>query len=138
MAAVSPASMDCPCGRTGSGGRALLLADCCGRWIDAGALPPDAQALMRSRYTAFVLGRAEYLLATWHPSRRPADLQLEPGARWLGLEVRWQKQQDATHAEVEFVARQRDRSGRAVRLHELSRFILEDGQWFYVDGDALR
>jgi SEC-C motif-containing protein len=93
---------------------------------------------MRSRYTAFVLGRAEYLLATWHPSRRPADLQLEPGARWLGLEVRWQKQQDATHAEVEFVARQRDRSGRAVRLHELSRFILEDGQWFYVDGDALR
>jgi SEC-C motif-containing protein len=52
--------------------------------------------------------------------------------------VRWQKQQDATHAEVEFVARQRDMSGRAVRLHELSRFVFEDGRWFYVDGDALR
>jgi len=130
--------MDCPCGRAGSGGGPLLLPGCCGRWLDAGTPAPDAESLMRSRYTAFVLGRAEYLLATWHPSRRPADLQLESGAKWLGLEVRWKKQQDATHAEVEFVARQRDRSGRAVRLHELSRFVFEDGLWLYVDGDALR
>ena len=138
MAAASMKPMDCPCGRTDSGGRALQLADCCGRWIDAGTAAPDAESLMRSRYTAFVLGRPEYLIATWHPSHRQADLQLDPGIKWLGLEVRWQKQQDATHAEVEFVARQRDRSGRAVRLHELSRFVLEDGRWFYVDGDALR
>jgi SEC-C motif-containing protein len=81
MAAAPATPMHCPCGRTGSGSRPLLLADCCGRWLDAGTAAPDAESLMRSRYTAFVLGRPAYLLATWHPSRRPADLQLEPGAR---------------------------------------------------------
>lgn len=93
---------------------------------------------MRSRYTAFVVERRDYLLATWHSSRRPSGLEFEPGIKWLGLDVRWSEQKDATHAEVEFVARQRDRGGRAVRLHELSRFVLEDGRWYYVDGDALR
>ena len=90
---------------------------------------------MRSRYTAFVLERADYLLASWHASTRPATLDFEPGARWLGLDVRSQRSTGADRAEVEFVARYRV-GGRAVRLHETSRFVREGGRWFYVDGDV--
>ena len=114
----------------------LLFADCCGRYLnDFAATPaPDAESLMRSRYSAFVLGRLEYLLATWHASMRPADLTLYAAAKWMGLEVRSHRIIDADHAEVEFVARYRE-AGRAVRLHERSRFVREAGRWFYVDGD---
>ena len=90
---------------------------------------------MRSRYSAFVLQRCDYLLATWHTSTRPATLDFEPDARWLGLEVRSHRVLDTDHAEVEFVARYRV-AGRAVRLHERSRFVREAGRWFYVDGDS--
>lgn len=89
---------------------------------------------MRSRYTAFVREDARYLLATWHASTRPSTLAFDPGARWLGLEVRRHQHLGAMHAEVEFVARHR-LGGRAVRLHETSRFVCEDGRWWYVDGD---
>jgi SEC-C motif-containing protein len=89
---------------------------------------------MRSRYAAFVLEDAPYLLATWHPSHRPPKLGFEPGVKWLGLEVKEHRQIDATHAEVEFVARSRH-AGRAQRLHERSRFVCEDGRWYYLDGD---
>jgi SEC-C motif-containing protein len=93
---------------------------------------------MRSRYTAFVLGLTGYLLDTWHPSTRPAALAPnEPRLRWLGLEVRRHAQQDETHATVEFVARSK-LGGRAHRLHETSRFLREDGRWYYVDGDFAR
>jgi SEC-C motif-containing protein len=60
---------------------------------------------------------------------------LEPGVKWLGLEVKQYRVIDADHAEVEFVARQRDHTGRAVRLHERSRFMREGGRWYYVDRD---
>lgn len=122
---------DCPCGR------GLPYAQCCGRYVeDFDGLPaPDAEALMRSRYSAFVLERGDYLRATWHASKRPSTIRFDPGTKWLGLEVRDFKVLDDTHAEVEFVARQRDQSGRAVRLHERSRFVREDGRWHYVDGD---
>ena len=89
---------------------------------------------MRSRYTAFVRERADYLLATWHPSHRPASLDFDAAAQWLGLEVRGHWVKDVDHAEVEFVARHR-LGGRAVRLHERSRFVREGGRWYYVDGD---
>ena len=92
---------------------------------------------MRSRYTAVVLDRPQYLLATWHSGTRPVDLQLEPGLKWLGLQVRSHKQVDTCHAGVEFIARHRDATGRAVRLHESSRFVQEHGRWYYIDGDAL-
>lgn len=92
---------------------------------------------MRSRYSAFVLERGDYLQVTWHASKRPSTIRFDPGVKWLGLEVRDFKVLDDTHAEVEFVARQRDRSGRAVRLHERSRFVREEGRWYYVDGDWL-
>jgi SEC-C motif-containing protein len=127
----------CPCGRLDGPAQPLAFARCCGRYLaDCDGMPaPDAEALMRSRYAAFVLEDADYLLATWHPSRRPTDLSFEPGTKWLGLEVRQHRQGDADHAEVEFVARSRPAAGRAHRLHERSRFVREDGRWYYVDGD---
>lgn len=126
----------CPCGLVDGKGRPLPYAQCCGRWIDSGAAAPDAESLMRSRYTAFVRGDERYLLATWHAGTRPAQLQLETGIKWLGLEVRAHRVVDASHATVEFVARSR-LHGRAERLHEASRFFREaDGRWYYVDGLA--
>lgn len=120
----------CPCGS----GKAL--ADCCGRY-HAGEATPDAEKLMRSRYSAYVLGREDYLLATWHPDTRPADLDLNapPRAQWLGLTVKSHAAQDAEHATVEFVARYK-LNGRAFRLHETSRFVRIEGCWMYVDGDV--
>lgn len=132
----------CPCGRTSvhatksAKTQPLPFSACCSAYLNelATTPAPDAELLMRSRYTAFVLGRRDYLLATWHASTRPTDLTLDPAAKWLGLDVRSHRQIDADHAEVEFVARYRE-GGRAVRLHERSRFVRESGRWFYVDGD---
>ena len=136
---ASPASsaLACPCGRLSPQRKPLALADCCARYIDHfdSTPAPDAGHLMRSRYSAFVLQQRDYLLATWHAPQRPPELEFEPGARWLGLEVRRHRALDAAHAEVEFVARYRV-AGRAVRLHENSRFVREDGRWYYVDGDS--
>ena len=118
----------CPCGLN------RPYTDCCGRY-HAGELAPDAEALMRSRYSAFVLDEIDYLLKTWHPSTRPSSLSPnEPGLRWLGLEVKKHVRQDADHATVEFVARSK-LGGRAQRLHEISRFVRQDGAWFYLDGE---
>ncbi len=91
---------------------------------------------MRSRYTAYTLSLEPYLLATWHPSTRPATLNLntEPQPKWLGLQVKRHLQADDSHAEVEFVARHKI-GGRAYRLHETSRFVREEGRWYYLDGD---
>jgi len=126
---------DCPCGRTDARGRARAYAACCGAYLDHPAhAAPDAESLMRSRYTAFVLERGDYLLLTWHASTRPATVEHEPGLKWLGLEVKRQRLLDADHAEVEFVARSR-LGGRGHRLHERSRFVREGGRWYYVDGD---
>jgi SEC-C motif domain protein len=97
--------------------------------------PANAEALMRSRYDAYAAGDRVWLLATWHPSTRPATLDLEPAVQWLGLEVKRHRVIDVEHAEVEFVARYRQGGQRAVRLHEVSRFVREDGRWYYVDGD---
>ena len=92
---------------------------------------------MRSRYSAYVLERPTYLLATWHPSTRPSGLTFEaPKPRWLGLEIHAATQQDARHADVEFVARFKI-GGRAQRLRESSRFVLENGRWLYLDGDNI-
>jgi SEC-C motif-containing protein len=91
---------------------------------------------MRSRYSAYVKGLADYLLATWHPSTRPAvlDLAESPAPKWLGLEV-CSRSADGDSATVEFIARFRV-GGRAQRLHERSRFLREDGRWYYLDGVA--
>ena len=117
----------CPCGATG-------YAACCGRY-HGGLHAPDAAALMRSRYSAYALKLEAYLLDTWHPATRPATLGLESGnARWLGLEIKNHIAESADRATVEFVARYKV-GGRAHRLHEISRFVREEGRWFYVDGE---
>jgi SEC-C motif-containing protein len=117
----------CPCGATD-------YATCCGRY-HGGELAPDAATLMRSRYSAYALKLEAYLLATWHVSTRPAALDLAAdNAKWLVLEVKKHVQESADHATVEFVARYKI-GGRAHRLHEISRFVREEGKWFYVGGE---
>ena len=86
---------------------------------------------MRSRYSAYVFGLLDYLLATWHASSSPGDLELPP-VKWLGLEVR-HAQTAGDAGVVEFVARCKE-GGRAQRLQETSRFVREDGRWYYIDG----
>ena len=126
----------CPCRRLDAAGKPLPFGRCCGRYLGdfAGTPAGDAESLMRSRYTAFVLADEAYLLATWHASTRPPEVRCDPAARWLGLEVRDHRVVDTDRAEVEFIARYRV-AGKAVRLHERSRFIREGGRWYYVDGD---
>jgi SEC-C motif domain protein len=130
--AQAPIPDPCPCGRPAP------YSQCCGRW-HAGPgqfQAPDAESLMRSRYSAFVRELGEYLAATWHPSTRPTEPPaFEPGLRWLGLDVKRHVRVDASHAEVEFVARSK-LGGRAHRHHETSRFVQEAGRWLYVDGDV--
>ena len=121
----------CPCE---SG---IAYPDCCGRFLDGGQLPATAVELMRSRYTAYVRNRTDYLLASWHASTRPAVLDLDSSAagQWLGLKILQSQAGGPEDQEgtVEFVARFKGH-GRAERLHERSRFVRENGRWFYVDG----
>jgi SEC-C motif-containing protein len=125
----------CPCNP------AVAYSDCCGPLHAGTARATTAEALMRSRYSAFVLGDAAYLQATWHPGTRPATLQLDDGGatRWLGLAVKrhapaGRDPAGRETATVEFVARHRTGGAPAVRLHEVSRFVREDGCWYYLDG----
>jgi SEC-C motif-containing protein len=92
---------------------------------------------MRSRYAAYVVGDESYLLSTWHPTTRPVrlDLAAAPRPQWLGLDVRRHETTGPGAAVVEFVARFRT-GGRGQRLHETSRFVQEDGRWYYVGGDV--
>jgi len=121
-------------------GSGMAYGACCGRYIDAGLQPETAEQLMRSRYSAYVLVREDYLLRTWHVSTRPDTLNLEStrSGKWLGLRILRTEgggRQDREGV-VEFVARYKP-PGQAERLHEVSRFVREDGQWLYVNGDIL-
>jgi SEC-C motif-containing protein len=91
---------------------------------------------MRSRYSAYVLQLERYLLNTWHPSTRPASLNLtnDQNTKWLGLTIKNVETINDTEATVEFVARYKIGGNRAKRLHEISQFTLTD-QWYYVSGD---
>jgi len=136
MSKPTATAIPCPCGQIGSSKKPLTYAACCGRFIDAFDTAPDAKSLMRSRYSAFVLERADYIRATWDAANYPPDFAIQPGAKWLGLEVRATRSTGPDGAEVEFVARYRV-DGRAVRVHERSRFVRSGGRWIYLDGDAL-
>ncbi len=121
----------CPCNSNQS------YRICCGRFLDQGDFATNAELLMRSRYTAYTLQRADYLLTTWHTSTRPASLDLTNSPqRWMGLTIKRHEQPYADRAVVEFIARYKI-NGRAYRLNEISRFVREQGHWFYVDGDIL-
>lgn len=92
---------------------------------------------MRSRYAAFALGLTDYLMTTWHPSTRPQTLTLDPTMRWTGLTIEERHGGSAfdTTGTVRFTAAHQTR-GRRGTLTETSRFVVERGQWYYVDGDV--
>lgn len=110
-----------------------------------GTPAPTAEALMRSRYSAYALAAenpdlVQYLLRTWHPDTRPENLELtgENAIKWLSLQIKRRQMTDADSAIVEFVARYKhadNLGGKAERLHETSRFKHIDNCWYYLDGD---
>ncbi|HVX08383.1 YchJ family protein [Humibacter sp.] len=127
----------CPCG---SG---ATFDACCGPFLDGSAVAPTAERLMRSRYSAFAVGNAAYLLSTWHPSTRPEELRLHAEVEWRRLEIldAVAGGPDDGRGEVEFRAFGRilPAPGRARDggvLHERSRFVRESGRWLYLDGDV--
>ncbi|WP_031004581.1 YchJ family protein [Streptomyces sp. NRRL F-5727] len=127
------ADTPCPCGLDAAYGA------CCGRFHSGTAgTAPTAELLMRSRYSAFVVGDAPYLLRTWAPETRPGTLDLDPGMLWKGLEILGTTDGTAFHQSgtVTFRARYAH-GGEAGSLHERSRFTRHDGAWVYVDGDFL-
>lgn len=127
---VKPSNTPCPCG---SG---QPYATCCGT-CHSGTPAATAEALMRSRYSAYALGLEDYLLATWHITTRPSQLDLNaetPAPQWIALQVLRHTPIDDNHAIVEFIARCRI-GGRAQRLHEISHFVREDGRWYYLKAE---
>lgn len=127
------AHAQCPCGSGSNYDR------CCGPLHAGSTIPKDALALMRARYSAYVRKRVDFLLSTWHSSTRPPTLDLadRPGLRthWLGLQVISHRTLDTQRQEVSFIARVKVGGGPAQRMAERSRFLLEDGVWYYVDGE---
>ncbi len=134
---LQPEARRCPCGSQAS------YADCCQRW-HRGQPAPDPEALMRSRYTAFVLKLADYLLATWHPDTRPAPagdrpevsphelLNLDDSPAWASLQV-FDSATTGDRGSVHFRAIYRAGSGWGY-LEEHSDFLREAGCWYYLSG----
>lgn len=109
--------------------------ECCGP-LHAGAAAPTAERLMRSRFSAFALGLPEYLLITWHPRTRPAELELDPTQRWTRLDIVDTRSGGPfdSSGRVTFRAWWRAEGGERGVLEEDSAFVREQGRWFYVDG----
>ena len=127
-----PQSAGCPCG-SGKTNEA-----CCGGFLGGDSSPQTAEQLMRSRYCGFVHRDDRYLLATWHPDTRPSRVRFDDQRRWLGLSIRSTLAGEVGDAEgyVEFLARYK-MNGKGHRLHEKSRCIKIDSEWYYVDGEFL-
>ncbi|MEU7897794.1 YchJ family metal-binding protein [Nonomuraea sp. NPDC049152] len=121
----------CPC--------ALPAAyeQCCGRLHRGEAAAETAEQLMRSRFSAFAVGDAAYLLRSWHPSTRPAEVTFEPFLRWKKLSIVSTSGGGAGDAEgtVEFRARY-SQAGKAGEMREVSRFTRREGAWVYLTGEA--
>ena len=128
---MDPDTQGCPCDSGAS------FKNCC-QPVIANRSAETAEALMRSRYVAFVRHDTDYLLATWHPARRPKALDLGTEQRWLGLRIKRIEGGTPCDSEgvVEFVARYKIQ-GRGYRLHEVSRFVRINGSWVYLDGELL-
>ena len=119
----------CPCRKKSE---TVAYVDCCGPFHSGLRAAATAEALMRSRYSAFALGKPDYLAATWHASTRPDHIGIEPERIWLQLRV-VEARTEGDRATVEFIARSR-LGGAGQALHEVSRFVREAGRWYYVDG----
>ncbi|OLP01940.1 hypothetical protein BVU76_12305 [Mycolicibacterium porcinum] len=120
----------CPCGT----GRAY--PDCCEPLHTGARRAPTAVALMRSRFSAFAVGDVAYLLTSWHPDTRPADLNLDESITWRRLQIvdTDAGNEDDDTGVVEFRA-QYIHDGSRHLLHERSRFERVNGQWRYLDGE---
>lgn len=124
------AESPCPCGRDSSFGA------CCAPFL-AGEPAPTPERLMRSRYTAFVVGDVQYLLATWHPGTRPDSLDLDPETQWAGLEIIdvVGGGEGDKRGVVEFAASYRNAGSSALHAQrERSRFVRQSDRWWYLDG----
>lgn len=128
-------SENCPCC---SG---LQYSLCCGRYINGEQFAPTPEALMRSRYTAYSRQNADYLLATWHPTHRSAELRQAlsesfPHTEWQGLRIVANEEGgNENEGYVTFFARYVE-NGRTGAVYERSRFVREDQRWYYIDGTA--
>ena len=105
------------------------LLSCCEPIINGASLALTAEALMRSRYTAHVIQNEQYLLDSWHSSTRPESIDVNTSEQWIRLKII-----NSEENNVEFIATYR-LQGKAYKMHENSRFIFEDGKWFYADGE---
>lgn len=123
----SMANVSCPCGSGYS------LERCCGRYHQ-GELAPTPDALMRSRYSAFVLGISDYLLATWHAATRPTQLAIDTDTKWKKLEIISAEPTHGDSGEVHFRAYFRERQQWHV-LEEKSQFIYINDRWQYASGE---
>lgn len=122
-------SRPCPCLRGDTFER------CCGPFLSGEATAPTAEHLMRSRYSAFGVGDADYLLDTWHPDTAPGSLELDPLQRWYRLDIHDTRAgglMDRT-GHVEFSAYYKHPGGNGV-LREASSFVRERGKWYYLTG----
>ncbi len=121
----------CPCNSGSS------YFDCCEPYLNGGEVAATAESLMRSRYTAYVICNVGYLLKTWHPSTRPQAIDPATIPEWYGLHII--ATEDGAEGDdqgiVEFKATSLSVK-KTWRLHEVSRFVKEEGQWFYVNGDV--
>ncbi|MET8024181.1 YchJ family metal-binding protein [Streptomyces avermitilis] len=121
-----PQPASCPCGLPEA------YETCCGRFHSGAAAAPTAALLMRSRYCAFVRRDEAYLLRTWHPRTRPAEVDFDPRMRWTGLEILETTEGSAFHSAGTVTFRASYRGGA---LQERSRFERVGGAWVYVDGE---
>jgi len=123
----------CPCGS------AVEYSLCCQHYLSGNQHAPAPSQLMRSRYTAFVMHDADYLIKTWHPSCQSTAFREDllrgfTSTEWLGLTVFAADEGEHSHeGYVSFVARFREQ-GKTGAIIERSRFLKENDRWYYVDG----
>ena len=116
-------------------GNSISFQDCCEPYIKGIKNATTAEVLMRSRYSAFAVGAADYLVNTTHISKRRYHnkrdiLAWSQANKWLKLEVL-----ASTETTVTFKAYYLDENLKAQVHYEHSNFKLENGKWFYVDGE---
>lgn len=126
-----PGSSPCPCGTGGT------YAACCAAYVIDGKPAPTAEALMRSRYTAYAIGASDHIFRTWHPRTRPDDVRVDDNLQWMGLEIvdvvdGGIEERSGT---VEFVARW-TAHGQHGEMRERSTFARRGGRWVYVEAEG--